>query len=94
MAETSSLSPSAPSSSPTARLPAARLLRRPAAPRAVSSGEGDRAGVEVVADVDVLLPEVPEDGHRLLLRRRHDRQAQLEMAMGPRSPFPRSEFTY
>ncbi|BAF26636.1 Os10g0447400, partial [Oryza sativa Japonica Group] len=79
-AATSSLSPSrspsAPSSSPAARLPAARLLRRPAAPRAVGGGEGDRAGVEVVADVDVLLREVPEDGHRLLLRYRHDRQAQ------------------
>jgi hypothetical protein len=72
----SSRSPSAPSSSPAARLPAARLLRRPAAPRAVGGGEGDRAGVEVVADVDVLLRQVPEDGHRLLLRRRHDYQAQ------------------
>nr|AAO65879.1 unknown protein [Oryza sativa Japonica Group] len=79
-AATSSLppprSPSALSSSPAARLPAARLLRRPAAPRAVGGGEGDRAGVEVVADVDVLLRQVPEDGHRLLLRRRHDYQAQ------------------
>uniref|UniRef100_J3KWY9 Uncharacterized protein n=1 Tax=Oryza brachyantha TaxID=4533 RepID=J3KWY9_ORYBR len=43
---------------------------------AVGGGEGDRAGVEVVADVEVLLREVPEDGHRLLLRRRHHGQAQ------------------